>query len=1366
MSVEPKLHIERLYQDRVENTLWCESMCDVANFADGALTGRFLNELLQNTDDAGGKEIEFQLQNGILTILHTGKHFSSTDVDKITAFAQQKIRDKSQEIGMTGYKGIGFKALLSIANKVHIYSGGYSFRFDKTYWGDKSMPWQLIPIWTDPPSYFDNRVIFIFQLNNPTAIQQQLEEFMREPRPLLFLRHVRSLKFSVSKKETWVIREDNTLQRNLQCAKPTQWMIKTIQIPIPLEVRKSVESLNSTLCPDRLKTAESIELTFAFLYDKESGNLVEPSSKMRLELFSTLPTKVRLDLPFAVNSEFLLEAQREQLIESPWNELLFQKMAVCLFSQLSELAQTDQWKNILHVLGPRTIATTDRRLGAAYIQGFKEGAKQCKWIPAFVDRHILLTLEECLIDVTRFYSKFKDHIPPKLVPTNLVNPHLKKLNKLIEIIPGNVIGESHIVNQLETIFHQNPDPAFCYQVLVFFQAYLNNWTALASKRWIPTEQGSLGQLSTSFFPSKQQVPSPPACIGIEVMHSSIFEQDAQDHLRKWLSTQGVRNLTAKNIVEKHIDKFIRENRVTKDNTGALVGYLFKLYRENYIEEGELGKLTSMPVLNERGSLTPIKQLFLSTYFNPDQNPDLKAIFPNQPELFVNPSYMNEERELWLSFFRALGVQENCDLILIESVSVSVLQTKNISQLKEFLKYLCNQSNGIIGRSVMSTDHLRNFIFFPMLENLSNSEFAAQFWRSLNTWGKKFIQTDRNCQFVDGRRCNRSFSGSKKQSYIQFILNEYAWIQGTDGKNYRAHQLYTPAFKTASIEGLVAADIEELSEDVAEYLGFKCSIAPIDCYRMLEQMQKGATDRNLYILVLENLIKGWPHLEEKEKEKLLKLKWHFIACNNQWQPANELAVFDVKEAVPSEQSKRWFKNVLSNMVPLATIFNRPIITECLNEKSIIDPTEDNEVRNSLLAQLHLIAWIHGHHSMQPAHDVLRNLAEKLKNLHIFLAGSIPSLEEDTLPLDIVLFHNRIYFTNECPKQKLYERIGEYLSLANVGDLKEILALAKQHTRRTKTIDDWIKEKGITHNELKSLTELTNSIDHTPTPLDLTTPTQVYSPGIKQQLSLDTPIKNEENSDFVTDFANLSLEPKKAPRQSSSIDPVYSSTPTKFPAASNSNFTTALSPNLDSDSDEEAGEPLIDIDAIPVAGITNLEFKEKKITSSPSSQKQNPSCKNNKPHSHTSDSDKSLIGSWGEALVFKELVAQYECKYETTEKISKGHFKFGSKEKGELEIRWLNAEKESSQPYDIELTRKTADASWQSPVEVKSTKGTQAHFFLSENEWTVMKSNPKYRLYLVIEAGVSDAKVYRIPKPKEWIENASVKIHKKFEVTGVL
>ena len=230
----PFEHIQKLHEERIGNSLWCKSQADVANFADGCLFGRFLNELLQNTDDSGGKELNFEMEEARLVITHDGRHFNYTDVEKIISFSNQEFRDKSTDTQMTGYKGIGFKALLSLTEKVHIISGGYSFRLDKFYWKDHphAMPWQMIPIWTNiegEECLNTQKVVFIFQLTQPTFILKEFAHFLKEPRPTLFLRHIRKISFRYQQRRAAVERIDVGSNRSLSTpSHQSCWLLASI----------------------------------------------------------------------------------------------------------------------------------------------------------------------------------------------------------------------------------------------------------------------------------------------------------------------------------------------------------------------------------------------------------------------------------------------------------------------------------------------------------------------------------------------------------------------------------------------------------------------------------------------------------------------------------------------------------------------------------------------------------------------------------------------------------------------------------------------------------------------------------------------------------------------------------------------------------------------------------------------------------------------------------------------------------------------------------------------------------------------------------------------------------------------------------
>ena len=157
-------HIRSLYAKRAKND---ENSSTLAQTLEtNILTAfkgehKFIFELLQNADDVAKQdeilEVSFVLKkisfNGryYLIFSHSGMHFTAEDVEKICDNGQQYLQEKSRATQKIGYKGIGFKAVFSIADCVHIISNGYNFRFDQHYFtqlkqGKKAYPWPIIPV--------------------------------------------------------------------------------------------------------------------------------------------------------------------------------------------------------------------------------------------------------------------------------------------------------------------------------------------------------------------------------------------------------------------------------------------------------------------------------------------------------------------------------------------------------------------------------------------------------------------------------------------------------------------------------------------------------------------------------------------------------------------------------------------------------------------------------------------------------------------------------------------------------------------------------------------------------------------------------------------------------------------------------------------------------------------------------------------------------------------------------------------------------------------------------------------------------------------------------------------------------------------
>lgn len=84
-------------------------------------------ELLQNADDAGAKRFSVRKDGEYLIVANDGRPFDSKDLESLCRSASSgKVRGTS-----IGYRGIGFKSVVSIAKDVHLVSGDYEVTFSK-----------------------------------------------------------------------------------------------------------------------------------------------------------------------------------------------------------------------------------------------------------------------------------------------------------------------------------------------------------------------------------------------------------------------------------------------------------------------------------------------------------------------------------------------------------------------------------------------------------------------------------------------------------------------------------------------------------------------------------------------------------------------------------------------------------------------------------------------------------------------------------------------------------------------------------------------------------------------------------------------------------------------------------------------------------------------------------------------------------------------------------------------------------------------------------------------------------------------------------------------------------------------------------
>ncbi|MCE5319054.1 MAG: DUF3883 domain-containing protein [Parachlamydia sp.] len=1423
----PKEHITHLHESRRTNPLWLAESNSSGNLVQASTRGvLYFNELLQNIDDAQGTEILCQQNERELVVRHNGKHFDQGNVERICSVASDAFNLKSTDPLSTGFKCIGFRSLISIANIIYIFSKGYTFRFDQTAW-QKNYPWHRIPIWTeltDVPKKlhpyldkFDTLVTFIFVLTDAATIDLQLKNFCKDPRPALFLRNIRTIRFDRGGDKgtltlTDVAKDKEPKRRLLQYGNRThEWFVDYVEISVPSTIRKHILDLNPTECPQHLKEDRAIKMRFAYLVQKEQLSAVE-----KAELFNNLPTKVRLSLPFAVDCQLLLKPEREQLMVNPWNHYLVTCIASWQFHFLSQLAAT-QWQYILSGLGPEKLEDKDPEITKAYAAGFQEGSEKYAFIKPLNSKGKFLTLTQCCVDTTFFYSDLADALPPECIPLKLAHPGLANFDQLFSYTRVTKWNLNNILQQLKSIYASNCTPDLHYKLLAFFMTrFGDNFNDIKSHLIVLTENNGQKPLIEVSLPAKKRIPTPPAFIIIPILDSKILALDTSGSLRMWLESNEIETLTPKRIIEKYVLPFVLGSQFTQNHTHSLVQYLFQLFQQSAIDTVELNALNNMPVLAQDGELHPVRTLYLDSAYHP-QSP-LDQILAGQSGLFVHPSYgEGQDKAQWRKFFLALSAKDDLDVHLLKEATVNVVTVKGevkyflqnaepfvnteLLYLQDYIKYLGTQT-GESGEDTRVYKRARtdypfvNFIYFQSLSFLTKAyylpSFAAHFWKMLNKHGKRFMDADRACQFIGGKATDKPQLKEKgKSTYLKYVLNERPIVRATDGGFYRASELLSPKFKSS---GELVADIDvELDDILAEYLGFVTRLPSRKCFEILKRLMacpENLFDYRLYTTILKQIIQNYTEATHEGKQAMLQFAWAFLAENNTWQPINKLRCYAVEGIPPRYDSNSWLKNVLpvEEMIQLANLFSRPIKTEVIDTKAITGVQPSRELYLRLRNRLPFIAKSDAHHYHRSAEDVLKKLIEQFKTLAIFECTKIPLQTEDEeieIGVPFVSIGNRFYHSGtwqQCEKD-LVKHIAKQFGLKekSKNDFKDIFTAdsAEAWLANTKMKqDDLLKLKRLLDQLLppQMLPQSALALQP-PSPTSPSTPSSTSGSLGSQEPAQTPPGTPSIDRTLSKDFKGLNLDdsqtdtPPPPPPPARKLE-FPSPTDTKTPPGSPSRTPTGTP-------DEDKRKKLLMTPAgeLDLSNITITPPEGKREPSKGSKEKKSPGSGKAKrtftyhPKDAEETEDLKKLGMRGEELIFLKLAEHFKERHKAQKIPSepgtialKGiHCKSG--QPIEIILKWLNHAGETYKPYDLDLIKTVQGKSPRARfVEVKTTKMNRVHFYLSKNEYELMEQNAKnYRLYCVLKGDTDHPTIKKISHLKEDFDNEVYELQPiKYEV----
>lgn len=267
-----------------------------------------VSELLQNADDAAATEASVRLEPGRFQFSHNGEDFTEEHFASLCRFAYSNKR----ALHTIGFRGVGFKSVFSLGDRVELYTPTLSVAFSKARFTE--------PVWVqrDEECAQDTQVrVAVEDELRLQELRRNLREWRESPISLLFFRSIRRLSID-GDDLCWArlgrgpVPGSEWLALNGD-ASHTVLVVRSEPLPFPQDALEEIGQ-------ERLLPGEQQESLPPCTIDLVVGS---PG-----RLYVVLPTGVTTQLPFACNAPFIQDPARLKIKDpeiSPTNRWLLEK---------------------------------------------------------------------------------------------------------------------------------------------------------------------------------------------------------------------------------------------------------------------------------------------------------------------------------------------------------------------------------------------------------------------------------------------------------------------------------------------------------------------------------------------------------------------------------------------------------------------------------------------------------------------------------------------------------------------------------------------------------------------------------------------------------------------------------------------------------------------------------------------------------------------------------------------------------------------------------------------------------------------------------------------------------------------------------
>jgi hypothetical protein len=610
----------------------------------------FIFELIQNAQDNDydievSKKIHFELLDhdptntdgckGCLAVFNNEKGFQLNNIKAISTIGDS-TKSNQKDLGYIGEKGIGFKSVFAVSPSPHIYSNGYQIYFkDKD--PDTGLGY-IIPYWkdevpqvvSDRQQEFNTCILLPLKQSEDNDFLKQIEQELKQldAAILMFLKKLNHITVLCN---GYQAHYDKSRVEDTISIKST---INGVDDLIDFHIYEKTINVPLSINEEKRAKVTSREITISFPVDRTLA---------KTRLYAYLPTELSTGLPFLINADFLLPANRESVVvDNGWNIWMRDEVSVFVADTLSSLLEKSEDVSDFGLI-PLIDNCNDDFLLPIFERTLKQ-LKNCTVLPNFRgERNVsnqCVFADPVITSLIQGLEVDDEHIKYKVLPICL-HKYQKQISQLIDLEFSIEDFSAYLIAGIDILPSKNTDWFMSvYEWLSkqdFEWLYQDEQTQLLDTPLFLIEDGVCSRNETNLFESSN----------INIQHPKLATKDHE--LSYNLISQDLQKaLLLNKPVNEFIKKYFKIEVLSQGEFLETVAFPFCSKNWKEISDSQLWELTHF-VFQNWFSLSPGTKRLISSRLPLKNSSDLFELNVDKLKQVVVPT-LDEKSFIWRTVF--------------------------------------------------------------------------------------------------------------------------------------------------------------------------------------------------------------------------------------------------------------------------------------------------------------------------------------------------------------------------------------------------------------------------------------------------------------------------------------------------------------------------------------------------------------------------------------------------------------------------------------------------------------------------------------------------------------------------------------------